>query len=55
MTGTRTKVMRLVVAALLVLPAIVASVSPSLAAPSQQDVEAAKAEARPAPGAVRGR
>ena len=44
MTGTRTKVMRLVVAALLVLPAIVASVSPSLAAPSQQDVEAAKAK-----------
>ena len=44
MTGTRTKVMRLVVAALLVLPAIVASVSPSLAAPSQQDVEDAKAK-----------
>ena len=43
MTGTRTKVTRLVVAALLVLPAIVASVSPSAAAPSQQDVEAAKA------------
>jgi cell wall-associated NlpC family hydrolase len=36
--------MRLVVAALLVLPAIVASVSPSLAAPSQQDVEDAKAK-----------
>jgi cell wall-associated NlpC family hydrolase len=33
--------MRLVVAALLVLPALVASVSPSLAAPSKQDVEAA--------------
>jgi cell wall-associated NlpC family hydrolase len=31
-----------VVAALLVLPALVASVSPSLAAPSKQDVEAAK-------------
>ena len=44
MTGTRTKVMRLVVAALLVLPAIVASVSPSLAAPSQQDVQDAKAK-----------
>jgi len=43
MTGTRTKVTRLVVAALLVLPAIVASVSPSTAAPSQQDVQAAKA------------
>lgn len=43
MTGTRTKVMRLVVAALLVLPAIVASVSPSLAAPSKQQVDAAKA------------
>jgi cell wall-associated NlpC family hydrolase len=36
--------MRLVVAALLVLPAIVASVSPSLAAPSQQDVQDAKAK-----------
>jgi cell wall-associated NlpC family hydrolase len=34
-------VTRLVVAALLVLPALVASVSPSLAAPSKQDVEAA--------------
>src|SRR6476659_8292511 len=34
--------MRLVVAALLVLPALVASVSPSLAAPSKADVEAAK-------------
>jgi peptidoglycan DL-endopeptidase CwlO len=44
MTGTRTKVMRLVVAALLVLPAIVASVTPSLAAPSQQDVADAKAK-----------
>ena len=43
MTGTRTKVTRLVVAALLVVPAIVASVSPSVAAPSKQDVEAAKA------------
>ena len=43
MTGTRTKVTRLVVAALLVIPAIVASVSPSVAAPSKQDVEAAKA------------
>ena len=42
MIGTRPRVTRLVVAALLVLPALVASVSPSLAAPSQQDVEAAK-------------
>src|SRR3954464_12124111 len=39
--GTRPRVTRLVVAALLVLPALVASVSPSLAAPSKQDVEAA--------------
>jgi peptidoglycan DL-endopeptidase CwlO len=39
--GNRPKVTRLVVAALLVLPALVASVSPSLAAPSKQDVEAA--------------
>jgi cell wall-associated NlpC family hydrolase len=42
MIGTRPRVTRLVIAALLVLPALVASVSPSLAAPSQQDVEAAK-------------
>jgi cell wall-associated NlpC family hydrolase len=41
MIGTRPRVTRLVVAALLVLPALVASVSPSLAAPSKQDVEAA--------------
>jgi len=41
MIGTRSRVTRLVVAALLVLPALVASVSPSLAAPSKQDVEAA--------------
>lgn len=40
--GTRPRVTRLVVAALLVLPALVASVAPSLAAPSKQDVEAAK-------------
>jgi cell wall-associated NlpC family hydrolase len=39
--GNRPKVTRLIVAALLVLPALVASVSPSLAAPSKQDVEAA--------------
>src|SRR4051794_28409788 len=39
--GTRPRVTRLVVAALLVLPALVASISPSLAAPSKQDVEAA--------------
>lgn len=39
--GYRPKVTRLVVAALLVLPALVASISPSLAAPSKQDVEAA--------------
>jgi len=43
MTGTRTKVTRLVIAALLVLPAVVASVTPSLAAPSKQEVDAAKA------------
>jgi peptidoglycan DL-endopeptidase CwlO len=42
MIGTRPRVTRLVVAALLVLPALVASVAPSLAAPSKQDVEAAK-------------
>ena len=42
MIGTRPRVTRLVIAALLVLPALVASVSPSLAAPSKQDVEAAK-------------
>jgi len=42
MIGTRPRVTRLVVAALLVLPALVASVSPSLAAPSKADVEAAK-------------
>jgi cell wall-associated NlpC family hydrolase len=41
MIGTRPRVTRLVIAALLVLPALVASVSPSLAAPSKQDVEAA--------------
>jgi cell wall-associated NlpC family hydrolase len=41
MIGNRPRVTRLVVAALLVLPALVASVSPSLAAPSKQDVEAA--------------
>ena len=41
MIGTRPRVTRLVVAALLVFPALVASVSPSLAAPSKQDVEAA--------------
>jgi cell wall-associated NlpC family hydrolase len=41
MIGIRPRVTRLVVAALLVLPALVASVSPSLAAPSKQDVEAA--------------
>ncbi len=42
MIGTRPRVTRLVVAALLVFPALVASVAPSLAAPSKQDVEAAK-------------
>jgi cell wall-associated NlpC family hydrolase len=42
MIGARPRVTRLVIAALLVLPALVASVSPSLAAPSKQDVEAAK-------------
>ena len=41
MIGTRPRATRLVIAALLVLPALVASVSPSLAAPSKQDVEAA--------------
>jgi len=41
MIGTRPRVTRLVVAALLVLPALVASVAPSLAAPSKNDVEAA--------------
>ena len=43
MSGTRTKVTRLVVAAILVLPAVVASVTPSLAAPSKQQVDDAKA------------
>jgi peptidoglycan DL-endopeptidase CwlO len=42
MIGNRPRITRLVVAVLLVLPALVASVAPSLAAPSKQDVEAAK-------------
>ena len=43
MTGTRSRMTRLAIAVLLVVPAVVASVSPSFAAPSKQDVEAAKA------------
>lgn len=43
MTGTRSRLTRLVVAAFLVVPALVVSVTPSSAAPSKQDVEAAKA------------
>jgi cell wall-associated NlpC family hydrolase len=42
MIGTRPRITRLGVAALLVFPALVTSVAPSFAAPSKQDVEAAK-------------
>jgi cell wall-associated NlpC family hydrolase len=42
MIGTRPRFLRFVVAALLVFPAIVASVAPSLASPTKQDVENAK-------------
>ena len=44
MTGTRQRLTRLVVAAVLVVPGIVASINPSVAAPSAQDVAAAKAK-----------
>ena len=44
MTGTRSRLTRLAVAAVLVVPAVVASVTPSSAAPSKQEVEAAQAE-----------
>jgi cell wall-associated NlpC family hydrolase len=42
MIGTRQRFIRFIVAAVLVLPAVVASVSPSLAAPTAQDVENAR-------------
>ncbi len=44
MTGKRKRTLRLISAALLVVPALVLSVSVSSAAPSKQDVEAAKAK-----------
>jgi hypothetical protein len=44
MTGTRSRITRLAVAAVLVVPAVVASVTPSSAAPSKQEVEAAQAQ-----------